>query len=109
MKAIEAQDAERVAKCFIDEIREEVTFSMEVVFALVDEIRIFNIEWEVLSETEDAAMVEIEIDWEAVGLGRTWSGHAKEPIDLERVDGKWLISDFEPFEWLLEELSAFEG
>ena len=54
------------------------------------------------------ATVEVGIDWEASGLGQTRSGHAQEPIDLERVDGEWLISDFAPFEWLMDEVLAFE-
>ncbi len=108
IEAIVAQDAERVASHFVEEIREEFTFSLEVVFALVDEIRIFNASWLVLSETEDTAVVEVGIDWEATGLGQTRSGRAEERVDLERVNGEWLISDFGPFEWLLEEISEFE-
>ncbi len=108
IEAIVDQDAERVASHFVEEIREDVTFSMEVVFALVDEIRILNAEWLVLSETEDTAAVEVGIDWEATGLGQTRSGRAEELVDLERVRGEWLISDFGPFEWLLEEISEFE-
>ena len=109
LKAIESQDADRVASHFIEEIREEAAFSFEVVFALLDEIRIFNVEGQVLSETENTATVEVGIDWEATGLGMTRSGHVVEPIDLERVDGEWLIIDFAPFEWLLDEISEFEG
>jgi len=108
LRAIEAQDAERAAACFIPEIRDDVTFSLEVVFAVVDEIRISNVTWQVLSETEDTATVEVGIDWEASGAGQTRSGHAQEPIDLEKVDGEWLINDFGPFEWLEDEVLAFE-
>jgi hypothetical protein len=108
IEAIVAQDAERVAAHFVEEIREDVTFSMEVVFALVDEIRIFNASWLVLSETEDTAEVEVGIDWEATGSGQTRSGRAEERVDLEKVSGEWLISDFGPFEWLLEEVMEFE-
>jgi len=108
IRAIEAQDAERTADCFVPEIRDEVMFSLEVVFAVVDEIRIWNVTSQVLSDTGKTATVEVGIDWEASGLGQTRSGHAQEPIDLERVDGEWLISDFAPFEWLMDEVLAFE-
>jgi len=108
IEAIQSQDAERVATYFIEEIREEVTFSMEVVFAIVDEIKISNARWEVLSETEDTATVDIEIDWEATAFGETRNGHAKESIDLEKVGREWLINDFAPFQWLIKELSSFE-
>jgi hypothetical protein len=108
IKAIEAQDAERTAACFIPEIREEVTFSLEVVFAVVDEIRISNVTWQVLSETGETATVDVGLDWEASGLGQTRSGHAQETIDLEKVGGEWLINSFAPFQWLLDEVLAFE-
>lgn len=108
IEAIEAQDAERVASYFIEEIREEVTFAMEVVFAVVDDIRISNVKWEVLSETEDTAEVDIEVDWEASAANQTRSGHARETIPLEKVDGEWLINDFSPFEWLVVEITSFE-
>ena len=108
IRAIEAQDAERAAACFIPEIRDEATFSFEVVFAVVDEIKISNVTWQVLSETDDTATVDIGIDWEASGLGQTRSGHAQEPIDLVKVGGEWLINDFAPFQWLMDEVLAFE-
>jgi|GEM_PF-2976420 len=108
LEGIEAQDAERTAAYFVEDVREEATFAFEVVFALVDEIRISNVEWEVLSETEDTATVEIECDWEATAFDETRSGHAKEPVDLVKVDGEWLITDFSPFEWLIRELSFLE-
>ena len=85
IEAIEDQDAERVARYFIEEMREEVTFAMEVIFAIVDDIKISNVQWEVLSETEDAAEVKIEADWEATAAGQIRSGHAREPIPLEKV------------------------
>ena len=120
IKAIEALDAERVAACFIEEIREEeVIPQLELVFAVVDEIRIFNVAWQVLSEAEDAATVEVEVDWEAtaaaaidceaMGIPRTRGGHAKEPVDLVMVDGEWLIRDFAPFAWLVDEVMGFTG
>jgi hypothetical protein len=108
LEAIEAQDAERTAAYFVEDVREEATFAFEVVFALIDEIRISNVECEVLSETEDTATVEIECDWEATAFDETRSGHAKEPVDLVKVGGEWLITDFSPFEWLIRELSFLE-
>ncbi len=108
VEAIEAQDAARGATYFIEEVREEATLSMDLVFAIVDNIELSNVEWEVLYETEDRASVEVGIDWEATAFGETRSGHVNEAIDLVNVDGEWLISDFSPFEWLLEEILKFE-
>jgi hypothetical protein len=120
IEAIEALDVERTAACFIEEIREEeVIPQLELVFAVVDEIRIFNVDWQILSESEEAATVEVEVDWEAtaaaaidceaMGIPRTRGGHAREPIDLVKVDGEWLISDFAPFAWLVDEVMGFSG
>jgi hypothetical protein len=109
LEAIEALDAQRMATYFIEDIREEVTSSMGLVFAIVDSVRLYNVEWEVLSQTEERATVEIGVDWEATAFDETRSGRANESIDLMNVDGEWLISDFSPFEWLLEELLTFES
>jgi hypothetical protein len=108
IEAIESQDAEKAAAYFVGEIREDVTSAFEVVFAIVDEIRIYDIEWEVLSETEDTATVEVGCDWEATAFDETRSGYARESVDLVSVDGEWLITDFTPFEWLISELSFLE-
>jgi len=107
IEAIEDQDAERVAGYFIEDIREEVIFDMEVVFAIVDDIKISNVQWKVLSETEDAAEVEVEADWEATAAGQVRSGHADESIPLEKVGQEWLINDFSPFEWLVTGVTSF--
>ena len=109
VEAIEALDAQKMATYFIEDIREEVTSSMELVFAIVDSVRLYNVEWEVISQTEDRATVDIGVDWEATAFDETHSGRANKSIDLMNVDGKWLISDFSPFEWLLEELLTFES
>jgi hypothetical protein len=119
IEAIEALDAERTAGCFIEEIREEIIPPLEMVFAVVDEIRIFNVGWQVLSEVGEAATVEVEVDWEAtaaaaidceaLGVPCTRGGHAKEPVPLVKVDGEWLISDFAPFAWLVVEVMRFAG
>jgi hypothetical protein len=106
IEAIEAQDAERFASYFVEELREEVTLKMEAIFAVVDDIKLSNIEWEVISETADEATVDIGLDWEVTALGETQTGHAREPIDLEKVNGAWLINDFTPFEWFVREILA---
>jgi len=109
VEAIEALDAQRMATSFIEDVREEVTSSMELVFAIVDSVRLYNVEWEVLSQTEERATVEIGVDWEATAFDETRNGRAYESIDVMNVDGEWLISDFSPFEWLLEELLTFDS
>ena len=108
IEAIVDQDIERVTGYFIEDIKEEVTFAMEVVFAIVDEIDISNVEYRILSENEDAASVEVEADWWAEAAGYTKSGHAREIIDLEKVGREWLIIDFAPFQWLVDEITSFE-
>lgn len=109
VEAIEDQDAERFASYFIEELREKVTLAMEAFFAVVDDIRLSNIEWAVISETADEATVDIGMDWEVTALGETHAGHAREPVDLEKVNGTWLINDFTPFEWFVREILALDG
>ncbi|UCC60084.1 MAG: nuclear transport factor 2 family protein [Dehalococcoidia bacterium] len=104
IEAMEAQDAERFASYFIEDLREEVILAMEAIFAVVDDIKLSNIEWEIIAETADEATVDIGLDWEVTALGETHAGHAREPIDLEKVNGAWLINDFTPFEWFIREI-----
>ncbi len=108
LEAIEAQDAEKTASYFVEDIREEVALAFEVVFVLIDDIKISDIGWEITSETDDTATVEVECDWEATVLDETRSGHAKEPVDLVKMGSEWLVTDLSPFAWLFRELSLLD-
>jgi hypothetical protein len=108
IEAIEAQDAGKTASYFVEDTRETVTLAFEVVFALIDDIKISDIGWEIISETDDTATVEVECNWEATFLDEMRNGHAKEPVDLVKVGSEWLITDLTPFEWLFKELSFLE-
>ena len=95
LEAMEAMDAEEMATYFTEEMSEDVEFGMEVVFALIDEIKISNVETKVLSQTEDEATVEVEFDLETTVFDETEEEHVTEPFNLVKEDGKWLISEFE--------------
>jgi len=92
---MEAMDAEKMVTYFTEEMSEDVEFGMEVVFALIDEIKISNVETKVLSQTEDEATVEVEFDLETTVFDETEEEHVTEPFNLVKEDGKWLISEFE--------------
>ena len=95
LRAMEAMDAEKMVTYFTEEMSEDVEFGMEVVFALIDEIKISNVETKVLSQTEDEATVEVEFDLETTVFDETEEEHVTEPFNLVKEDGKWLISEFE--------------
>ncbi|MGB2855724.1 MAG: hypothetical protein WBC61_03635 [Dehalococcoidia bacterium] len=95
LEAMEAMDAEKMVTYFTEEMSEDVEFGMEVVFALIDEIKISNVETKVLSQTEDEATVEVEFDLETTVFDETEEEHLTETYDLVKEDGKWLISEFE--------------
>jgi hypothetical protein len=95
LEAMEAMDAEKMVTYFTEEMSEDVEFGMEVVFALIDEIKISNVETKVLSQTEDEATVEVEFDLETTVFDETEEERVTEPFNLVKEDGKWLISEFE--------------
>jgi hypothetical protein len=92
-KAMEAKDADKVGSYCTEDIREDVVSTMKFTFALVDSIKITNLKTIVASQTEDAATVDAEWDFEMKAFGETNKEHQSDSIDLVKVDGKWLISE----------------
>ena len=92
-EAIEAKDAAKVASYFTEDVGAELMPYFEADFANYDKIKIADLKMSVVSETEDAATVEAEYDWETTAFGETNGGHQIETIELAKVDGKWLIAE----------------
>jgi len=93
LKAMEAKDAEKMASYFVADMRDEMLAQMEMTFEMVDEIKISNMKTEVVSQEGDRATVELEFDMEMTIQGQTSEQHMKETTELERVGGKWLITE----------------
>lgn len=93
LKAMEDLDGEKMASYFVEDMREELEAGMEFSFAMIDEIRISNLETRVVSESGDSATVEMEFDFEVTAFGETETEHMEDTADLVKVDGKWLIRD----------------
>jgi hypothetical protein len=92
-KAMEAKDAEKIGEYCTEDIREDVVAIMEMSFELIDSMKVRNLELTVASETENTATVDFECDYEIEAFGETETSHESDSIDLEKVDGKWLISE----------------
>lgn len=93
LKAMEDLDGEKMASYFVEDMREELEAGMEFSFAMIDEIRISNLETRVVSESGDSATVEMEFDFEVTAFGETETEHMEDTAELVKVDGKWLIRD----------------
>ena len=92
-KAMAAKNADKVGSYCTEDIREDVVSTMNVSFALIDSIKITNLKTTVASQTEDAATIDAEWDFEMKAFGETSKEHQSDSIDLVKVDGKWLISE----------------
>jgi len=91
--AMAAKNADKVGSYCTEDIREDVVSTMKFSFALVDSIKITNLKMTVALQTEDAATVDAEWDFEMKAFGETSKEHQSDSIDLVKVDGKWLISE----------------
>jgi hypothetical protein len=91
--AMAAKNADKVGSYCTEDIREDVVSTMKFSFALVDSIKITNLKMTVASQTEDAATVDAEWDFEMKAFGETSKEHQSDSIDLVKVDGKWLINE----------------
>ena len=92
-KAMAAKNADKVGSYCTEDIREDVVSTMKVSFALIDSIKITNLKTTVASQTEDAATIDAEWDFEIKAFGETSKEHQSDSIGLVKVDGKWLISE----------------
>jgi len=92
-KAMEAKDAEKLGEYCTEDIREDVVAMMELSFEMIDSIKVSNLELTVASQTENTATVDYECDYEIKAFGETDESHDSDSIDLEKVDGKWFISE----------------
>jgi hypothetical protein len=93
LKAMEDLDGEKMASYFIEDVREELAEGMEFAFALIDEVKIYNIETRVVSESGDRATVEMAFDGDVTVFGQTETEHTEDTVDLVKMDGKWLIGE----------------
>lgn len=91
-KAMEAQDAERVGGYLTADIRDSFVSDLELALPLFDSIKISNLKITVVSETEDEATVDAVYDVEMEMDGDKDSSHENDRLYLEKVGGKWLIS-----------------
>ena len=92
-KAMAAKNADKVGSYCTEDIREDVVSTMKVSFALIDSIKITNLKTSVASQTEDAATIDAEWDFEIKAFGETSKEHQSDSMDLVKVDGKWLINE----------------
>ena len=93
LKAMGDLDGEKMASYFVEDMREDLKDGMEFFFAMIDEIRISNIETRLVSESGDSATVEMEFDFEVTAFGETETEHMEDTAELVKVNGKWLIHD----------------
>jgi hypothetical protein len=92
-RAMEAKDAEKIGEYCTEGIRDEVVTTMEFGFALIDSIKVHNLKLTVVSQTENTATVAYECDYEIEVFGETERSRDSDSIDLEKINGKWLISE----------------
>ena len=92
-KAMAAKNADKVGSYCTEDIREDVVSTLKFSFALVDSIKITNLKTSVASQTDDAATVDAEWDFEIKAFGETSKEHQSDTIDLVKVDGKWLVNE----------------
>jgi len=92
-KAMAAKNADKVGSYCTEDIREDVVSTMKSSFALIDSIKITNLKTTVASQTEDAATIDAEWDFEIKAFGETSKEHQSDSIGLVKVDGKWLINE----------------
>jgi len=98
LKAMEDLDGEKMASYFVEDMREDLEDGMEFFFAMIEEIRISNIETRLVSESGDSATVDMEFDFEVTAFDETETEHMEDTSELVKVNGKWLIHDENFFE-----------
>lgn len=98
LQAMEEGDAEKFAGYFTEDLREEVEFGMAFAFALIEDVEISKVITRIVSQTSNEATVEFEYDMKARVFDEIQEDHVEEVIDLVKVDGKWLMSEFEAFD-----------
>lgn len=92
-KAMEAKDAEKLATYFTEDVNDEMVAEAQQYFDIFDSIKIANLKLTVVSQTEDAATIEAEYDFELKAFGQTSQEHQSDTMDLVKVNGKWLITE----------------
>ena len=90
-KAIEAKNAEKLGSYFTEDIRDQVVSEADLFFTLIDKIDISNLKIENVSQTEDAATLRLDYDYQVTAFGQTSTDHRNVEIELTNVGGKWLI------------------
>ncbi len=90
-KAMEARDAEKLGSYFTEDIRDQVVLAADLTFILIDKIDISNLKIEKVSQTEDAATLKLDYDYQVTAFGQTNTEHRNVEMELTNVGGKWLI------------------
>ncbi len=70
-KAMAAKDAEKLGSYFTEDIREQVVSDADLAFTLLDKIDISNLKIEKVSQTEDAATLKLDYDYQVTAFGQT--------------------------------------
>jgi hypothetical protein len=92
-KAMEARNAEKLGSYFTEDIRDQEVLAADLTFILIDKIDISNLKIEKVSQTEDAATLKLDYDYQSTAFGQTNTDHRNVEIELTNVDGKWLITE----------------
>ena len=91
-KAMGAKDAEKLGSYFTEDIRDQVVSDADLAFTFIDKIDISNLKIENVSQTEDAATLKLDYDYELTVSGQTNTDRRSDTIDWVKVGGKWLIT-----------------
>ena len=91
-KAMGAKDAEKQGSYFTEDIRDQVVTAADLTFTLVDKVEISNLTIESVSQTEDAATLKLDYDYQVTAFGQTNTDHQNIDIELTKIGGKWLIT-----------------
>lgn len=91
LSAMQSQDVERMAACSTGQEKEDILDTGQDMFSGVNTIRISNIDIEVVSQSEDEAMVEATYHIKVTMEGGTYEDDNYGSADLVKIDGKWYI------------------
>lgn len=91
LSAMQSQDVERMAACSTGQEKEDILETGQDMFSGVNTIRISNIDIEVVSQSEDEAMVEATYHIKVTMEGGTYEDDNYASADLVKIGGKWYI------------------
>lgn len=98
LDAMDAMDAEKMASYFTEDVRDDVEVGMQFAFSMIDDMEISDVKIEVLSQSEDDAVVRFECNVKTTAFEQTEEGPTEQTLNLVKEDGRWLISEFDMFD-----------